>query len=87
MKILIETDNPEIGKLVVERYATVLGPGAMLSLLKRPEPQIRLTAIKGLKGINDITVLKIIMDAYEKEKDPEVRKAYKETFWMLEKKG
>lgn len=83
MDILLSSDNPTIVDQVLSRYGDSLGVSAMLRLLGNPDARIRTTAVNSLKDSRDIGVAKIIIDHYEREKDPAVRQAYKDSFWFI----
>ncbi|NDC39595.1 MAG: HEAT repeat domain-containing protein, partial [Proteobacteria bacterium] len=83
IQILLESGNALLVRLAVERYRDLLGIGGLINLLDNGDPGVRLTAVKSLKDVNEIAVLKIIIDKYETEKDPAVRKAYQDSFWMI----
>lgn len=81
--VLLEATHPRIARLVVKRYAGKLGLGGLINLLGNPDKEVRLTAIRALKDYNDIGALKFIIDAYERERDPEVRAVYRDNFWVI----
>jgi hypothetical protein len=83
LDILLDSKSPVLSRLVIERYSKLLGLGALLGLLNDPDPKTRIAALRAMKGFNDVGALKIIIDHYEKEKDPEVRAVYQQTFWMI----
>lgn len=84
--ILLDSSQYLIVKAVVERYSRSLGLGRLLSLLKNPDKAVRTTAVAALKSYNDVSALKIVIDAYESEKDEEVRQAYKDSFWFIKQR-
>lgn len=86
LDILLESKNSRISRVVVTRYAADLGLGGLINLLKDGDKQVRTAAIKALKDFNDIGALKFILDAYEKERDPDVRQAYRENFWVIKQR-
>jgi hypothetical protein len=83
LSALVESGHPVLVAGVVERYPDRLGLGVLLNLLENSDTAVRMTAVRSLKGYNDIGALKIIIDRYEREKDPAVRNVYKETFWVI----
>lgn len=83
---LLDSQNPKLVKAVVTKYSKNIGLGRRLVLLTYPDKDVRILAVKSLEGINDIAGLKMILDYYSKEKDPEVKKAYSDTFWVIREK-
>jgi len=83
IELLLASNNPEVVKAVLNRYASQINRTSLLRLLDNPEKEIRLVAVRALKGENDVGVLKIIIDHYENEQDPEVRQIYKDTYWVI----
>jgi HEAT repeat protein len=63
-----------------------LGLGGLINLLTDSDKDIRIAAVRALKGYNDIGALKFIIDNFEREKDPEVREAYRENFWVIKER-
>ena len=86
LKALIDVGDPRLTRLLIERYSNSLGYQALLNMLGHKDPNVRIMVIRALKGYNDVSALKTILDYYEKEKDPEVKKEYKQSFWMLDKR-
>jgi hypothetical protein len=83
IEILLDTDDPKILKLVIKRYDDQLGLGTLLDLLDTPDKAVRISVVKSLKKYNDLGVLKMILDRYDQEQDPEVRKVYQDSFWTI----
>ena len=85
-EVLATSGKANITKVVVDNYSEMIGLGGLLALLKNPEKRVKVAAIKHLKGYNDLGALKLIVDAYEREKDPEIREIYKDNFWMIKER-
>ena len=85
--ILLSANNPLISRAVLERYPKLIKLRAMLGLLSNSDRQVRLLAIDQLKGTNDLGVMKLIIDSYDQERDPELRAKYKESFWFIAQKA
>lgn len=81
--LLLHSPDPRLVRLAIDRYRDQLGIGGLVNLLDNGDPEVRMTAVRSLKDVNEIAVLKIILDKYDAEKDPSVRKAYQESFWMI----
>lgn len=85
--ILLSANNPMISRAVLERFPKLIKLRAMLNLLGNSDRQVRLLAIEQLKGTNDLGVMKLIIDSYDQERDPELRAKYKENFWFIAQKA
>ncbi len=83
IQLLLRTSNPAVINGVLEKYSDQVSTSGLLNLLAHQDKGVRIAAIHALKKSNDLGALKIIVDHYEKEKDPEVRKIYEDTFWMI----
>ncbi len=87
MNILLSAKEPLITRLVVEKYSSLLHVGTRIALLEFPEREVKLEAIYSLREVNDISALRMIISAYEKETDAAVRDVYRETFWVIRQRG
>ncbi|RMG43719.1 MAG: hypothetical protein D6719_03275 [Candidatus Dadabacteria bacterium] len=86
IEMLIDSNQPVIIDEIVKRYSDMLGLGSLLPLLENRDKQVRMIAIRALKKFNDIGALRLIIDFYEREKDPEVKQLYRDTFWMIKER-
>lgn len=84
--VLAEVDSPEIQAVLVRNYPETLGFAGLLNVLSTAPKEIRIDAVHALKAYNDVGALKLIIDKYERESDPDVRRAYKDTFWMIQER-
>lgn len=73
--------------ILVSRYKMDLGLTELVPLLDNSDPQIRILAVRALESYNDAAALRVILDAFDREVDPEVRKVYKEIFWSARQRG
>lgn len=87
LSAFMDSKEDSLVRLTVQRYAKNIGLGRRLNLLGHPDKELRMLAIKSLEGLNDIAGLKIILDYYGREKDPDVRKLYSDTFWVINEKN
>ena len=87
LKALIGTNHPLVLRVVLEKYPGKVGLAGLVELLDFPDKEIRLMTIKVLSPYNDIAALKLIIERYESERDPEVRKAYEESFWVIKERS
>jgi hypothetical protein len=67
----------------LEKFHDQIPGPSMVALLSNPLKEVRIAAIRGLKNVNSTPVLQIILQAYEAEKDPDVRSAYEEELWVI----
>ncbi|MCB0340236.1 MAG: hypothetical protein KDD53_11560, partial [Bdellovibrionales bacterium] len=85
--ILLESNNLALTERVIAKYRKMIGVGRLINLLVSDSKEMRLSAIEALKNENDIGALRLIIDRYEKEKDPDVRQAYEKSFWMIRERS
>lgn len=83
MELLLGTNSPAVISNVLSRYSDLISLPGLLRLLDNADKQVRINAIRSLKGYNDIGALKVIIDHYEREQDQEVKQMYRDTFWMI----
>lgn len=83
MKILLQADSPAIMTAVMRKYSKTMDTTTLVGLLRHPEPKVRSSAVLALEGKNDVGVLKIVLDAYEAETDPEVKAFYEENVGVV----
>lgn len=76
------TGDVKLLRVVVEGVGNSLSSGELLKLASNSDKRVRLSAIKALKGENDLHVLREILAAYKEETDPEVRALYEEIHWI-----
>ncbi|MCB0321156.1 MAG: HEAT repeat domain-containing protein, partial [Bdellovibrionales bacterium] len=86
LEILIDTDNPQVVRTIVTKFSELLGLGTLLRLLDSRDKDVRIEAIRALKGFNDLGAMRIIVQHYESERDAVVRGVYKETFWFIQRR-
>jgi hypothetical protein len=87
LSFLFESEQPGVIATLVNEYGDSLSLGDLLDLLSYSDKSVRLSAIRGLKGTNDIGALKLIIDAYEDEKDEDVIAEYKKAFWFIRERS
>ncbi len=83
IKYVFQSSNVSLLTSIVDRFGAELDLTVLLDLLSHPDPQMRIKAVTSLKGYNDAISLNLITDKFKKEKDPEVIKHYKQTFWSI----
>jgi len=83
LEILLDANQPMVVKQILDRYSDLLGLGVLLNLLSHPDSEVRIAAVRSLRGFNDIGALKIIIDHYERERNAAVKAAYEDTFWVI----
>lgn len=80
---VIESNDVGLLTIALERFSEVAPTDQLLTLLKHPSTQIRISTIKALKGQNNLLVLRSVLRAYEQEKDEEVKEYYRATFFVV----
>ncbi len=87
IKALLASNTPLIVREGLSQFPERVGLSELLGLLSIPDAQTKILALKALAAYNDIGALKLIIDAYEKESDPAVRKVYEDTFWVIKQRS
>jgi hypothetical protein len=83
---LVRTKQPLVLRSVIQRYPDALGLAGLLRLLSNEDKDIRIMVVKALGKYNDVGALKLILDAYRAENNPEVKQAYRDTFWVIKER-
>lgn len=79
--ILVQSDAAAL--TMIRKYPSLIGVPRALTLLRNSDPEVRLGAIEVLKGTNDLGAMKVIINAFESEKEPSVKSKYRDTFWFV----
>jgi hypothetical protein len=80
--ILIKTDNAVILRLVLDKYSDLIDDFTKVNLLQFKDQEVKIKACKSI-STNDVGLLKMVLDAYKLERDPEVKKCYNR-FWVVQ---
>jgi len=80
---LVQAGKPVIVKTAIERVGAITPNAELTPLLSHTEKEVRLAAVKALVGRNDLYVLQAISRAYAAEKDEELKKVYRELYWVV----
>lgn len=83
LNVFLDTKNSAVVKSIISNHSSVLGLGGLLNLLEYPDKDVRIAAVKKLAGYNDLTALKLIIQRYDLEKDPDVKQVYHDSFWAI----
>ncbi len=84
---IIETKQEKLILPAIPKFENVTSPDILISLLKYKNKDIRIAAVKALKGHNEVMFLSEILDAYRSENNEEVRKVYQDNHWVTENRG
>ncbi len=79
--ILVQSDAAAL--TMIRKYPSLIGVPRALALLRNPDPEVRAGAIEVLKGTNDLGAMKLIINAFEAEKDSSVKEKFRSTFWFV----
>lgn len=85
LNLLVGADVESLIVIALERLGEISSHEDLLPLLRHDSKQVRIGAIRALKGRNDLTVLRGISRAYDKERDEDVRSLYEELHWVTRK--
>jgi hypothetical protein len=83
VRILINTQQTELVRLLAQRQSDILGLGTLLMLLSYPDIETKKAALFALRDTKELGALQIVLEAYKREKDPELRELYKQYFWAV----
>jgi hypothetical protein len=83
---LLSAENSRIVEAVVNRFKDVVPISNLLLLLTDTNKNIRIAAIKAAARTNDVGALRYVLKNYESERDPDVRRAYEESFWVVKQR-
>ncbi len=73
--------------IILKRFGERLPSQEVLDLLDSPSRDIRLEVVKALRGRNELVVLQRILRSYDREEDPEIRRAYEENHWVTKERS
>jgi len=76
LRTVVRGAPPEVVEVVLDIYEREIDPVDTIDLLGSSVKRVRLAAISHLSYVNDALLLTLIRQAYEEEKDPEVRSAF-----------
>jgi hypothetical protein len=76
LRTVVRGAPPEVVEVVLDIYEREIDPVDTIDLLGSSVKRVRLAAISHLSHVNDALLLTLIRQAYEEEKDPEVRSAF-----------
>lgn len=81
--LLMQIENQDVCMLVFKEMRTELTISQLINLLGHPYAEVRMAAIESLKGVKDLGGMKLILDFYRKEKNPDVKGMYEREFWFI----
>ena len=82
--MLMDLQSPLLLRYILQKHPYRIDLGNKLNLVRNNDRQVRLAAIDSIET-NDVGALKIIVDAYEAERDPEVKEKFKK-FWVIKER-
>ena len=80
---LLASSHPLLVRITLEKFPQYVQVPQLLELLSTGDKDIKLLALQLLKKENNVAALKLILQFYEQEKDPEIREVYEENFWVV----
>jgi hypothetical protein len=83
LDILLRVEEPKFLRVLIQRFPNSLGAGRLINLLSFNDSAVKLLAIKQLKEYNQIQLLQLILEAFNREKDETVKQAYRDSFWFI----
>ncbi|MGI6525580.1 MAG: protein kinase domain-containing protein [Bdellovibrionota bacterium] len=82
VSIFLESTNADLLAFVLEKHQNSVALVERLELLKHKSKKVRIVALKSIRT-NNIAALKIVIDRFKEEKDPEVKAEYRKHFDIL----
>ena len=82
MKVVLGTNNPDLITKTLARLEELIPSKDLITLLGHQNKEVRVAAVRGLAGRNDLSVLQAVVKAYEREKEEDVRALYQELHWV-----
>lgn len=73
--------------IIVRRFGERLPSAELVELLDAPSKEVRIETVRALRGRNELIVLQRILRAYDREEDPDIRKAYEENHWVTRERS
>ncbi len=72
--------------VIVEMYSDSMDQLDIVDLLTHSSPRVRTVAVSRLSKVNDIMLLKLILQSYDDERDPDVRAVYEEKISIVKER-
>jgi serine/threonine protein kinase len=86
LDILLRTNEPKFLQALIKEFPNSLGAGRLINLLSFNDQTVKLLAINQLKDYNQIQLLQLILEAFNREKDETVKQAYRDSFWFIKER-
>ena len=85
LRFVMDSAQDRLLSKLLARVSEITDTPTLLKLLKHRNKDVRIQALRGLAGRNDLMVLQSITRAYREEKDPDVRAVYQSPdFWFVQ---
>ena len=84
--MLLDSAPPFVLRYIIDKHSGHIGPSQAYNLLANPDKQIRMVAVALLKGNNDVGAIQLIINRFDVETDPDVKKTYADTFWFIQRR-
>lgn len=84
---LLDANIPKAVLVLMKKYPSMIGIPVALGMLSNESPEVRVAAIDILKSTNDLGAMKLIIDKYESEKSPEVKRKFVDSFWYIKERA
>ena len=83
LEALLRGGNWHLTRKVAFSYGKDFSPNYLMDLLKASDKETRIAALTHLKAYNDLYILRNIVEAFKREKDPDVKAVYRENYWAV----
>jgi len=81
---IVQSQNEKLIRLALTRLADSTPGEELLPLLLHKSRGVRMQTVASLKGRNELGVLQGILQGYARERDEEVREAYRQNHWVTQ---
>jgi hypothetical protein len=83
LEALFSAGNPRFIREVALSFGTEFSPNYLLDLLKVSDKETKIAALNHLKAYNDLHILRNVVEAFKREKDPDIKAVYRENYWVV----
>jgi serine/threonine protein kinase len=83
LELLFSVGSPHFVREVAVAFGQDFSPNYLLNLLKVPDKETKIAALKHLKAYNDLYILRGVVEAFKREKDLDVKAVYRENYWVV----
>lgn len=83
VEVFLGCAPPRFLQFILDNYPAKVPLNVSFDLLLHSDKNIRMKVLPLLQSVNDLKAMKLLLERYEAETDPDVRNKYKDTFWFI----